>query len=63
VATTGGERAADGFRGDRAIFFDVAHIGGCRKGSGGSIDDPGTSRNGFGCWEDGAKGLSSIGGV
>lgn len=45
------------------IFFDVAGVGGCRDGSGGTIDGPGTSRGAFGCWEGNEKGLMRIGGV
>ena len=42
-------------------FFDVADVGGCREGDGGWIDGIGTSGDAFGCWEEGAKGLGSIG--
>jgi hypothetical protein len=33
VTTTGQERAADGFGGERVIFFDVPGLGGCGEGS------------------------------
>jgi hypothetical protein len=35
VTTTGREPAADGFGGERAIFFGVAGLGGCGEGSSG----------------------------
>jgi hypothetical protein len=36
--TTGGERVCGSVRDGRAIFFDVADVGGCQEGSGGWID-------------------------
>jgi len=54
---TGGERVPDGLGDTRAIFLDVADVGGCGEGSGGSIGGPGTSPDAFGCWDEGAKGL------
>ena len=42
-------------------IFDVADVGGCREGDGGWIDGIGTLGDAFGCWEEGAKGLGSIG--
>ena len=61
VATTGGERVPDGFGDGRPNFFCVADVGGCQEGSSGWIDGIGTSGDAFGCWEEGAKGLGSIG--
>jgi hypothetical protein len=59
--TTGGERAPDGFGDRRANFVDIADVGGYQEGSGGFIGNIGTSGNAFGCWEEDAKGLGSIG--
>jgi hypothetical protein len=42
-------------------FFNVADVSGCREGNGGWIDGIGTLDDAFGCWEEGAKGLGSIG--
>jgi hypothetical protein len=58
---TGGEQAWRRVGDGRAIFFDVAGGGGCQEGSSGWMDGIGTLYNAFGCWEEDAKGLGSIG--
>ena len=58
---TGGERAWGRVGDGRAIFFDVAGGDGCQEGNSGWMDGIGTSDNAFGCWEEDAKGLGSIG--
>ena len=63
VTTTGGERAWGSIGDDRAIFSDVADSDGWREGSGGWYGRVGTTGDAFGCWEEEAKGLGSIGWV
>ena len=63
MSTTAGERAPDGFGDGRANFVDVVDVGGCWEGSTGCVDGIGTSGDAYGCWEEEAKGLGSIGWV